>query len=275
MENIVDGTQQPQDSFEVNLDTLDGGQAAEPKPDDSEAPDVHTQNGNQFEDIQIDERFKDLDENEGRLRTLQSQRDTYRADIDKWAKKYDERDAVAALLDDMLEDDGLFMAFVSERKPELIKNRDVAGELKQQLKEEFGDFKPQLSREEAERDDPFGQDARYYMRLDELKTKLRQGGTNEEQAKSVKEYLKKRKELQEKEAQKYEMERETVKNQLKMTDTEVKAVSDWAMKLKFGDIVKIHRYLRRLPSKNPNLTSVPGEAPGKKSAREAFLKEVF
>lgn len=274
MENIVETNNQPQDTFDVNIDALDDVQV-DTGGDSSQESDVHTNTEQpQEEEFEVDERFKELPTEEARLRTLQSQRDSSKSAYDKLMKDYDERDQVAGLLDQMIEDEGLLMAFVSEIKPDLIKQRDIASELKGQLQQEFGeDFKPQLSRDEAERDDPFGQDSKYYMKLDELKQKLK-GGDNP-QATTVKEYLKKKSELAKADDEKYAQERETVKNQFKMSDVELKSVSDWARGLGFADLVKVHRFLRKFPTRNPNLTSVPGDAQGVKSAREKFLDETM
>jgi hypothetical protein len=270
MENIVQPDAPSQESFNVDLSALENIQTGVPA---ESSPDSNVHTNTEESQIEIDERFRELDPTEGRIRTLQSQRDQSRAAQEKLRKDYDERDQVAGLLDQMLEDEGLLMAFIAETKPELVKNRDVASELKKQLMEEFGqDFKPQLTREEAERDDPFGSDYKYYMRVDELRAKLKVNG---EAPQSVKEYLRKKRERTQLESAKYENERQTVKAQKKMSDEELKAVSDWALTLKFGQIVDIHRYLRKRPSANPNLTSVPGGGEIAKSAKDKFLDETM
>ena len=175
----------------------------------------------------------------------------------------------------MIDDEGLLYAFIREVKPDLVKPLDLGTQLKEQLQKEFGeDFKPSLTRDEAERDDPFGKDARYYMKVDSLKQKLLNEGGQENL--TIKEYLAKKRKAVETENAKYEMEREEVKQQFKMNDVEVKAVSDWALKLKFADLVKVHRFLRKIPSGiNPNLNSAPGSAPGTQSERDKFLKSLF
>lgn len=271
MENIVSAESQAPESFEVTIPTLENAQLDIPangSPDSS----VHT-NTDKSPELEIDERFKELPREEAIKRTLQSQRDKIYADYNKLNQTYTERDQVAGLFDEMIEDEGLLMAFISEVKPDLVKQRDLAGELRETLKKEFGDFKPQLSREEAEREDPFGQDSKYYMRIDELKQKLK--GQDAPQAKSVKEYLAKKRQAQLEADRKYAMERDAVKAQKKMSDEELKAVSDWALTLKFDQIVDIHRYLRKSPVKNPTLTNVTGDHPGKKSARDLYLDEVL
>lgn len=270
MENIVEAGNQSQQMFDVDLSALDNIQV-ENTAADSQNPDVHTNTDES--QIEIDERFKHLDPAEATLRTLKSRADKAESQYNKLMKDYDERDQVAGLLDQMLEDEGLLMAFIAETKPDLVKSRDTARELKEQLKKEFGeDFKPQLTREEAERDDPFGNDYKYYMRLDELKGKLKAGG---ETPQTVKEYLKAKRAKEDAEAQRYENERQTVKAQKKMSDEELKAVSEWALKLGFGQIVDIHRFLRKFPTRNPNLTSVPGGGEIAKSAKDKFLDETM
>lgn len=268
--NIANASVPPQETFEVSLDALESTQA-EPTVESSHNPNVHT--NNEESRIEIDERYKDLDPVEGRIRTLQSQKDVIKSDYDKLFKDYTERDQAALLLDQMVDDEGLLMAFVSELKPDLVKSRNAAEELKTQLKKEFGeDFKPSLTREEADRDDPFGKDAEYYSRIDELKVKLRQDSNVPQ---TVKEYLARKQKLKEAEDQKYETERNTVKAQYKMNDEELKAVSGWAVKLKFADIVRIHRILRKLPTGNPNLTSVAGGGVTAKSDKQKWLDEAM
>jgi len=270
MENIVQTSAPSQENFNVDLSVLESPQITAPVEG---SPDSNVHTNVDESQIEIDERFKHLDPAEARIRTLQSQRDHTRAEHDKLLKEYAERDQVAGLLDQMLEDEGLLMAFIAETKPELVKSRNVASELKDQLKKEFGeDFKPQLTREEAERDDPFGNDYKYYMRVDELRAKLKEGG---EAPQSVKEYLKAVNAKKQAEAAKYENERQTVKAQKKMSDEELKAVSDWALTLKLSQIVDIHRYLRKLPAGNPNLTSVPGGGEVVKSEKNKILDELF
>ena len=60
-----------------------------------------------------------------------------------------------------------------------------------------------------------------------------------------------------------------------MQDEEVKAVSDWAMKLQFKNLVQLHRFLRKFPTQNPNLNQATGSPEGMKSDRQKFLKNVF
>jgi len=272
MENIVQTEATPQENFDVDLSTLEQVQADTSVG--SSTSNVHTNTEESQVQVEIDERFKHLDPAEAALRTLKSQRDQTRADHDKLLKEFGERDQIAGLLDQMLTDEGLLMAFIAETKPELIKSRNIASELKDQLKKEFGeDFKPQLTREDAERDDPFGNDYKYYMRVDELRAKLKENG---EAPQSVKEYLRKKREREQLESAKYENERMTVKAQKKMSDDELKAVSDWALKLNFAQIVDIHRYLRKRPTgSNPNITSVPGGGEVLQSAKSKYLDELM
>lgn len=269
MENIVSADTSSQQSFDIDMSVLNDPQIETPA-ENSQTSNVHT---NDDESITIDERFKDLPEAEARIRTLQSIKDKYRADYDKLMKDYSEKEKIANFVEQMVEDENLLYAFIREIKPELVKPIDLGVQLKEQLQKEFGaDYKPQLTRDEAERDDPFGTDARYYMRVDQLKAKLLQQGGQENL--TIKEYLAKKKQAEELEAKKYEMERQEVKSQYKMTDEEVKAVSEWALKLRFKDLVEVHRFLRKL-NRTPNINQVPGSTPGIKSEREKFLNSIF
>ena len=271
MENIVSAENTSQQSFDLDMNMLNETQVEAPA-NDSQNPDVHT--NTEEPTLEIDDRFKELPREEAIIRTLQSQKDRYYSDYNKLMKEHEESQKIAGLMDQMVEDKGLLYAFIRELDPELVKPVDLGTQLKQQLQKEFGeDFKPEKSRDEAERDDPFGTDARYYMKVDALKSKLLTEGGAQENL-TIKQYLAKKREEVKSEDAKYGMEREQVKQQYKMEDAEVKAVSDWALKLKFADLVKVHRYLRKSPN-NPNLNQVTGSTPGLESSREKFLKQVF
>ena len=273
MENIVSPVNESQQSFNVDMSILD--EQVQTPGNDSQNSDVHTNTEEPNNQFQIDERFKELPPEEARFRTIQSQRDSLTASYNKLMKEYEEKDKISGLFDQMIEDEGLLYAFIRQVKPDLVKPLDLGSQLKEQLQKEFGaDFKPTMTRDEAEREDPFGNDAKYYMRVDALKQKLLNEGGQENL--TIKEYLAKKKQLQETEDAKYEMEREQVKTELKMQDAEVKAVSDWALKLKFKDLVKVFRFLSKFPGKsNPNLNEAAGSNPGVQSERDKFLKNVF
>lgn len=272
MENIVSAENGSQQNFTVDMSMLD--EQVQVPEGNSQNSNVHT-NVEESNQIEIDERFKELPQEEARLRTLQSQRDSSIANYNKLMKEYEEKDKITGLFDQMIEDEGLLYAFIRQVKPDLVKPVDLGTQLKEQLQKEFGsDFKPEMSRDEAEREDPFGKDAKYYMRVDALKQKLLNEGGQENL--TIKEYLAKKKQTQDTENAKYEMEREQVKTEFKMQDAEVKAVSDWAMKLKFKDLVKVHRFLSKFPGKsNPNLNEATGSHPGVESARDKFRREIF
>lgn len=273
MEKIVSAENTSQQNFSVDMSILDE-QVSAPE-NNSQDSNVHTNSDEPNNQFQIDERFKELPPEEARLRTIQSQKDSLAANYTKLMKEYEEANKISELFDQMIEDEGLLYAFIRQIKPDLVKPIDLGSQLKEQLLKEFGpDFKPTMSRDEAEREDPFGNDAKYYMKVDQLKAKLLQEGGQENL--TIKEYLAKKRQAQETENAKYEMEREQVKQELKMQDAEVKAVSDWALKLRFKDLVKVFRFLSKFPGKsNPNLNQVPGSNPGVISDREKFLKDIF
>lgn len=272
MENIVSAENGSQQNFSVDMSILD--EQVQAPVENSQDSSVHTNNG-ESNQIEIDERFKELPREEATIRTLQSQKDRIAAEHSKLMKEYEEKSKISGLFDQMIEDEGLLYAFIRQVKPDLVKPIDLGTQLKEQLQKEFGsDFKPEMTRDEAEREDPFGKDAKYYMRVDALKQKLLNEGGQENV--TIKEYLAKKRQAQEAENAKYEMEREQVKTELKMQDAEVKAVSDWALKLGFKDLVKVHRFLSKFPGKsNPNLNEATGSNPGTLSEREKFIRNVF
>ena len=92
MENIVESNDQSQETFDVDLNALNDV-PVDPPTDDSQESNVHTndEDQSQEEKFEIDERFKELDPAEARLRTLQAQRDSSKSDYNKLMKDFDER----------------------------------------------------------------------------------------------------------------------------------------------------------------------------------------
>lgn len=224
--------------------------------------------------VEIDERFKDLPEEEGRFRTIQSRYDKLMSTYETLENRFSEVEPILEIMDDLMEDDNALMAFLNERKPELIQKRDVGQEIKQYLAKEFGDgYKPTLTREQAEVEDPGGKDWRYYKRLDDLYAELK-GGSGYTKAESLKAYRAKKNAEKEQYAKSQQQQIEKAKAALNMTDEEVERVSTWASNLTFADVTKIMRFLTRFPAKTPTPSTIQGQGTPITTARTAFINSL-
>lgn len=275
MDNISGGNS-TSDTFSVDLDALEGFEVGAGANDSANNGSDNNNGGQGQEDdpfagIEVEEKYKSLDPKEGLLRTLKSRYDKTSNDFTKLASEHESALQKVELFNQVFTDEGLFYALVNEVKPELVRNVDYGSRIKEELKKEFGEgFKPTLTRHEAEKDDPGGTDWKYYRKLDELSSKFSQGGSH---SLKVKEYLEEKTKAEKAERAKMEADFAQMKKELKLGDDEAKAVMEWGNKLTPRDLVKIHRFLRKLPS-SPGITRIPGES-GTKSSADNYLDEIF
>lgn len=275
---VNDGSNQNTFDIDVSkLDLSDNTVAEDSNGSASNEPDNNSAELKQeesVEQIEIDPRFSNLPKAEALIRTLQSQKDKTQAEYNKIIKEYEQVTKIKDLFDKMLEDENLLRIFVNQVKPGIIPNKDYGEIIKEKLKQEFGeDYKPSLTRYEAERDDPGGIDWKYYKRLDQLEQEL---SHNSPDAKTVQEYLENLKKQQEIAQKELSMEIEKVKTELKADDNEIQGVVNWAKKLSIKDILTLHRFLRKFHkvpeyTSNSNSTVKDSISPN----REKFLKEIF
>jgi hypothetical protein len=226
--------------------------------------------------FEIDPRFKDLDKSEGLIRTYQSKYDSITAEHTKLLNEHEKARKAVEFLNTLPEDENLLYAFINEVKPGLIKPKDVSVALKEALSKEFGEgFKPELSREEADREDPGGTDWRYYRKLDELYQDISKGksGTN---VNSIKEILAEREAQRKLQDAEYQSEIETAKTKFKMSDEEVKNTVEFGSKLKFADLVRITRLLQKIPNaKIGSVENLSGSVTSQSTNRQNFLKNIY
>jgi len=255
-----------QPSQDVNLDGLFDQIVQSENP-----PEVQSQDDELK--IEINPKYAHLPEEQAVFRTLQSERDSFRTKLEKEVQSKAELEQVAEIFETLYNDDSALEAFLAERKPELVSKRDYSSMIKSALAKEFGeDFKPTLTREEAERDDPGGQDALYYLRLDEIRRSIikPQGET----PKSLKEWREKQKQKAEVESQKVLAEIRDVQKKFNISDAEVEATLEMGRKMNFESLYKTRKLLLRLgkpmeagvnlqPTQNIN------------SNAERFVKELF
>lgn len=257
--------------FNIDINSLSleepGNQVEQPVVPDQ------TQDAATQEQFEIDPKFRHLPEKEALLRTFQSRYDKLSSVHSQLAQKVQELEKLENLFELMTKDENLLRTFVNQVKPGIIPQKDFAEVIRETIKKEFGeDYKPTMTRLEAERDDPGGLDWKYYKRLDQLEREFSQG--NSEYANSIAEYLEKRQKMQEAEQQKMKQEIETVKKELSVSDEEIKGTLSWYENLKLKDLIVLNRFLRKFPTtKAGNIVTSPGS--GQTSSRQQFLNTIF
>ena len=248
------------------FDDLDG---SEPQGEgESEAGINLDESGDPWSQFEIDERFKDLPKPEAVKRTYQSKFDKLQSQNEQNLRKVEEASKITTFFDELLEDDEVFEAFVAERKPELISNRNNAdamtARIKKQLEEEFGDYKP--TREEAEKD-PGGKAWLYFKKLDKLYDQMEQGSSK---VKTLKELRAERAALKKEQEEKVNRQIQEVQQQMKWDDQQLDSFKEWAQKLSIPMLAKIYNFATKT-MRIPGAATVPGGAT-RPSAREQFLK---
>lgn len=224
--------------------------------------------------LDIDEQFKGLPEEEARFRTIQSRYDKLYPQHVELVNKVTEYESALEIMDDLMEDDEALYAFLNERKPELLQTKDIGTKIKETLVKEFGDgYKPELTREQAETQDPGGTDWRYYKRLDDLYTELKTGSGYTKVA-SLKAYRAKKEALKREDEGRHQQQIERARVDLKMTDDEIQRTSDYWSKRSFADLTKILRYLARVQAPVGNISTVQGSPVPSSTARSEFVNSL-
>lgn len=259
-----------QGSFEIDLSGLNadqvGGQQNQGSIEGSQDQPIR---------IEIDPKYQGLPEAEAIARTIQSKYDKLNMDYLSEVKRSQENLTYKEILNDLYTDEDALLAFISERKPELIQTRNVDAEIKKRIVSEFGEgFEPKLSRDEAERKDPGGVDFRYYKKLDSLWNELSQNGSGYSKYKTLKEFRESQaNSLKAKEAE-VEAEIQEAITKFNMQEPEVDWTRKWAANLKFSEIVTIARFLRKFKNA-PSMSNIPGgETVTMSSTRADFLKSL-
>lgn len=252
------------ESFDVDLSKLDALQVEpEQTPGSTE--------GSQPLQVEVEPKYKGLPGAEGIARTIQNKYDKLNMDYLKVMKENQQYGVYKEVLTDLYENEDALYAFLTERKPELVSNRDIKTEVTKRLTDKgYGGYEPQLSRDEAERKDPGGKDWLYYREIDKITNEVLGAGSYAKH-KSLKEFREARiAEVRTQEAN-IEAEIADAKERLKMSDAEV----DWNRKfiadLKFADIAKITRFIRKFHNA-PTMGNIPGgPIVGMSKERKDFL----
>jgi hypothetical protein len=234
-------------------------------------------NENQPLQVEVDPKYKGLPEAEAIARTIQSRYDKLNVDFIQAQKDLQAASVYKGLLSDLYQNEDALYAFLAERKPDLIGNRDIKSEMTKKLAAKFGEgFKPTLSREDAEKDDVGGKDWLYYQEVDNLKTELLKGNGQYAKYKNLQEFKATLEAEAKAEDERIEQEISQVKTELKMSDAEVEWTRDWAGKLSFKNLTEIARFLRRFKN-TPSMGSIPGSAnvgPAVSKTRQEFVNSL-
>jgi len=254
-----------QESFELNLDGLEVQQVAPKETPGDISP------GGQTSQVGVDPKYAGLPEAEAIARTIQSKYDKLNVDYIQAMKDVQTGTTYKEILNDLYESDDALYAFLNERKPDLISNRDVKSEVTKRLTDKFGEkFEPELSRDEAERKDPGGKDWLYYQELDKIRSDVTNSDSYSKHM-TLKEFRESRKSEIETENATIESEIVAAQEKLKMSDTEVEWNRKWAADLKFSEIVQISRFLRKFQNA-PTMGNIPGsEQAGQSKSRTEFV----
>jgi len=254
-----------QESFELDLNNLKAQQVA------PEGTPGETSPGDQTSQVDVDPKYAGLPEAEAIARTIQSRYDKLNIDYLQAMKDVQAGTTYKEILSDLYESDDALYAFLNERKPDLISNRDIKSEVTKRLVDKFGEgFEPELNRDEAERKDPGGKDWLYYQELDKIRSDVTNSGTYSKHM-TLKEFRDARKSEIETENATIESEIITAKEELKMSDTEVEWNRKWAADLKFSEVVQISRFLRKFQNA-PTMGNIPGsEEVGQSKSRTEFV----
>lgn len=248
--NIPGGAGISPESFDINLNVLDGPQVDQPPTPGSTPQDQPPR-------VEIDPKYQGLPEAEAIARTIQSKYDKLNMDFINAQKEVQSLMGYKDVVNDLYGNDDALYAFLSERKPELISSRDIKTEVTKRLADKgYKEYEPQFSRDEAERKDPGGKDWLYYRELDKITSEITGTGQYAKH-KTLKEFQQARlTEIQAEDA-KIELEISEAKEKLKMPDAEVEWNRKFAATVKFEDIVKITRFLRKFQNA-PTMGNIPG-----------------
>jgi len=230
--NIVDQMMDSEQPVIANMTQVNSGNAI---PNGQE----------QQQQMEIDPKFANLDQQTAMLRTFQSRYDQVQSENQKLKADYEKAKMVEDILVQISEDDEALEAFLYQRKPELVKKPDFNSWAIEKLKSEFGeDFEFDGSKANY---DPLH--IAYLERNKELYKEYQSG--NQNKVKSLGELTQRRK--AEKEAQENER-RQTLmsfKEQNKMSDEQFKGFVNFLGKA--NEDVSLLYNLYRVATKQVNI----------------------
>jgi len=259
MENITSPQETPQATSGTPQDILNIFEEEQVIP---QQPGSISEPANQ----EIDPRFLNLSPEEAQKRTEQSRYDKLQAEYNKALQLQEEHSKYVAFMNELMEDDELLDAFLYERKPELVKSRDIDTIIAEKLKAEFGDYTPDPN---EVRTPGVSKAWRYEKRAEQIYTELL--NKNSDKNLTVKELRQRREQKKQEEQVSFQRELEQIKRENNWSDVEIRNFYDFTQKLDMRSFVKIYKYaLRNSQRINPNIVNHPGQTINT-SARERFL----
>lgn len=203
------------------------------------------------------------------IKKLQSTKDKYRTQLEIANKKVETLQPLEQFYSSLYEDAEVRRAFIAELEPDLVKPKDPYDVLKEQLDKEFGqDYIP----DEEEAKKPFSTSWKYYKKMDELLTKVKENKTLPKSLSELKEDRKKQKELLK---QQQADEKVKLLAQMKWQDESYNNFADWVSKLSSVDLAKIYTFAMRKQGKAPNMVAQPGGTSFTPNKFNAELKGFF
>jgi len=223
------------------------------------------ENEGQYE---IDDKFKDLPENEAILRTYQSRYDKLYKKHEEVLKEAETKSKLVDFVTDLEEDDAILEAYLRERKPELVSKRDISTIVKEKLNEEFPEFVENKPTPQDGYDDPGGRAWLYFKRLDELYGDLKGSSSKSQTIKEIREERNKQK--AEKDAE-LKLQLEDVQKRMKWDESKLQNFVNWANKTNVYELAKIYN-LGMNTMKISSVSNLPGDSRKGKTARQSFLE---
>ena len=197
-----------------------------------------------LEDIEIDPKYAGMDKWEARYRTMQSRYDKAQTELKRLEPEIAEKVKYESFLQELMEDDELLMAFLNERKPELVQNnnKDITDIITEKLASEFGDYQP--DEDELRFPKPGSKAWLFQKRSEDIYNELKNSNKTTK-AQTVKELKQKRMEQQQLQEAQVEQEMLKVKSSMNWDDSNLANFQKWAVTIKPTDLAKMYDFFMR------------------------------
>lgn len=234
------------------------------EPSQGEGTNTETAPADPFADMQLNERQITA------YRKLQSEKDKAFAEYQKLQEQFEKVNPHLTFFYEMLEDDQTLEAFLAERKPELVQQKNIDQLVEESLKKEFGEFDPSA--------DPNSWRSKlYYKRAEEIFENL----SSKKSVSSVKQLKEERaKKMAEQkaleEAQRIKAQTEVMQS-MKWSDPEYNRFVNWAQSLHPVHLAKLYKFVmnRNPNTRLPDLANQQGFSAPAKTDVQKELDRIF
>ena len=187
---------------------------------------------------------------------FQSRYDQVQASLQAKEKELEQIRAHSELLNQIVADRDMRLAFLREVDPEIAPQVDLDAIVAKELAKEFGEgFEP----DDFEAKRGYGKSFRYYEKARELYKSLESKGTNGTLTELRKAQIAK----QEAEQAELTKQKEQLMQSFNWKEEQLQGFLDWAQKLTPNELAKMYSYaVNKAGVRLPNLTNAPGGAPG-------------